>query len=96
MLIRALAKSRPAEAKRLARSSLVLRTYHDDATFGYRVPVTYQLPDCEYRSVTQSSYVDHAGTAAEQSKRELMEILSDTQEELDNRYAQSRCPESRG
>lgn len=24
-----------------------LRSYHDDATFGHRVPSKYQLPDCE-------------------------------------------------
>lgn len=96
MLIRSLACSRPAAAKRLARSSLVLRTYHDDATFGYRVPVTYQLPDCEYGSMTGPSSVDQAGAAAEQIKSELKEISSDTQEELDNRYVQSCYPESTG
>ena len=24
-----------------------MRSYHDDASFGYRVPKKYKLPDCE-------------------------------------------------
>ena len=27
---------------------LGVRRYHDEATFGYRVPVKYTLPDCEH------------------------------------------------
>jgi hypothetical protein len=32
---------------RVTQPAQAVRRYHDDAAFGHRVPVKYELPDCE-------------------------------------------------